>query len=133
MITGYTLLALALAATVTTAVLFLWAASRQRLAGLQVAGEHSGAFDQILINARRMAIVSCLFVVASAGYLSYLITTHQFQFTYVAEYSARWSAAPYLFAAFWGGQEGSILLWAFWTSILGALLAFKAGGREAQV
>ena len=62
----------------------------------------------------------------ASAYLVYLIATHQFQVAYVAEYSARRSSSWYLLAAFWGGQEGSILLWGFWNAILGAVLAYKA-------
>ena len=34
-----------------------------------------------------------------------------FSFTYVAEHSSRKLPFPYSVSAFWGGQEGSLLLW----------------------
>src|SRR6266542_2776951 len=37
--------------------------------------------------------------------------TRDFSFTYVAEHSSRKLPFPYSFTAFWGGQEGSLLLW----------------------
>ncbi len=87
----------------------------------------------LLRAARLLVLTGTAAVVAAIGYLVFLIATHQFQVAYVAEYSAKRAASKYLFAAFWGGQEGSILLWIFWTSLLGALLAWRAGGREARV
>lgn len=119
MILGYALLALALAATVGACVCFTLSRREGRAA--------------LLSLARRMVVLGAVSVVAASGYLVYLIATHQFQVAYVAEYSAKRSASKYLFAAFWGGQEGSILLWAFWTAILGTVLAFRAGGRENRV
>jgi cytochrome c-type biogenesis protein CcmF len=119
MILGYVLLALALILTVGANVLYT-VARRPERAGLEV-------------WARRCVLGATGAVLASSVYLQYLIATHQFQVAYVAEYSAKRSAAWYLFAAFWGGQEGSILLWAFWGAILGAVLAFKNAGRARQV
>jgi cytochrome c-type biogenesis protein CcmF len=120
MILGYTLLWLALALTVAANVLFTLARRR-------------GWEEKFLTLARGTVVGSAAAVVGAAGYLAYLIATHQFQVAYVAEYSAKRSAAAYLFAAFWGGQEGSILLWAFWTAVIGVVLAFKAGGRASRV
>src|ERR687888_142664 len=37
--------------------------------------------------------------------------TRDFSFTYVAAHSSRKLPFPYSFTAFWGGQEGSLLLW----------------------
>jgi cytochrome c-type biogenesis protein CcmF len=118
---GYSLLGIALAATIAAAVLFTL--SRRR----------SDGGGPLVRAARWSVLVATAGIVAASGYLIFLFATHQFQVAYVAEFSAKRSAAKYLFAAFWGGQEGSILLWAFWTSLLGALLAFRAGGRESQV
>ena len=117
MVLGYILISVALIATLAAAALFL---SSRRAPGRAVA-------------ARRVCTFAALCVVAASIYLDYLIATHQFQVAYVAEYSARRSSAQYLFAAFWGGQEGSILLWTMWTAVLGAVLAYKAGGKESKV
>jgi cytochrome c-type biogenesis protein CcmF len=39
------------------------------------------------------------------------LRARDFSFTYVAEHSSRKLPFPYSFSAFWGGQEGSLLLW----------------------
>lgn len=141
MMLGYLLVSLALIVTIITALLFVWSEwqvrrhePRRRRSAIAVAPEQQrvGAHAVLLI-ARLLAVVSCLLVVAASGYLVFLIATHHFEVAYVADYSARHSDQRYLLAAFWGGQEGSILLWAFWTSVLGALLAFKADGKEARL
>ena len=44
-----------------------------------------------------------------------------FSFTYVAEHSSRKLPFPYSVSAFWGGQEGSLLLWLLVLTGLGSL------------
>ncbi|HEY3331672.1 MAG TPA: cytochrome c biogenesis protein CcsA [Capsulimonadaceae bacterium] len=120
MIPGTVFLSLALISTLVAAVLF-------------ALGQRSPLTSRLLAAARLTAVAAAVLVACASGYLIYLIATHQFQYIYVAEFSSRSAQARYLLAAFWGGQEGSILLWLFWTSVLGAVLAFKAGGRESRV
>ena len=45
-----------------------------------------------------------------------------FSFTYVAEHSSRKLPFPYSVSAFWGGQEGSLLLWLLVLTGLGSLV-----------
>jgi len=52
-----------------------------------------------------------LFVLISSGALIYLIMTHQFQYYYVWNYTSLDLETKYLFSAFYGGQEGSFMLW----------------------
>lgn len=61
-------------------------------------------------------------LVTLAGWLLYLFSTHQYQYAYVANYSSRSMPAKYVFAAFWGGQEGTFLLWALFSTMFGLLL-----------
>jgi cytochrome c-type biogenesis protein CcmF len=49
-------------------------------------------------------------VVAAIVLLAALLR-HDFSFTYVAEHTSRRLPTPYTISAFWGGQEGSLLLW----------------------
>src|SRR5215213_1757541 len=39
------------------------------------------------------------------------LVRHDFSFVYVAEHTSRQLPAGYTISAFWGGQEGSLLLW----------------------
>lgn len=116
MITGYTFLSIALVLTVAANVLFVLSRRTEK---------------ETLFRVARLAVLGATGgVVLSALYLMQLIATHQFQVAYVAEYSAKRAAPGYLLAAFWGGQEGSLLLWGFWTAILGTILAWRSGSRE---
>ena len=72
-----------------------------------------------------------LSVFAAAGTLGTLLVTHRFDVQYVYQHSARAMAPLYWFPSFWAGQEGSFLLWAFWTSVLGLVLAATSGERRA--
>jgi cytochrome c-type biogenesis protein CcmF len=49
--------------------------------------------------------------------LAYAFVSHDFRVTYVARYSDRSMSTPYLIAALWGGQDGSLLWWLFLTSL----------------
>jgi cytochrome c-type biogenesis protein CcmF len=49
--------------------------------------------------------------------LAYAFVSHDFRLSYVARYSDRAMTTPYLFAALWGGQDGSLLWWLFLTSV----------------
>ncbi len=65
--------------------------------------------------------------------LFYLIKTHQYQYNYVWEHSSDELQPKYIIACFWGGSEGSFLLWTFWQMILGCVLIFTAKKWEAPV
>jgi cytochrome c-type biogenesis protein CcmF len=118
---GYGLLTAALIFTVVANVLF----PLSRRGGAEA--------EKWLKWARLSTVGAAGMVIGASLYLIYLIANHHFEVSYVAEYSAKRSAAYYLFAAFWGGQEGSLLLWAFWGSVLGAVLAFRAGKETNRV
>ena len=60
-----------------------------------------------------------LSVLAASVALIYLIMTHQFQYYYVWNYTSLDLEMKYLFSAFYGGQEGSFLLWIFFAFLVG--------------
>jgi len=60
-----------------------------------------------------------LFLLISSGVLVYLIMTHQFQYYYVWNYTSLDLETKYLFSAFYGGQEGSFMLWILISCIVG--------------
>lgn len=61
-------------------------------------------------------------VLVSAAMLLYFILTHQFQYTYVWNYSSTDLPLPLLISTFYAGQEGSFMLWTLFTVILGIFL-----------
>jgi len=75
-----------------------------------------------LADSARNALVACFFstVVASAVLASALLR-HDFSFSYVAAHTNRTLPSIYALTAFWGGQEGSLLLWLLVLTGYGAL------------
>lgn len=62
-----------------------------------------------------------------------LIYGHFYEFNYVWKYSNDSMPARYLISCFWGGQEGSFLLWMFWNVLIGNLLIRNAKKWEGSV
>ncbi len=83
--------------------------------------------------ARAVYALAATCIIFSFGRLMWLVVHHQFQFQYVFDYSSEDLGPPFLYAATWAGQEGSFLLWTFWTAVIGGLVAWKAGRWEARV
>ncbi|NNE70995.1 MAG: cytochrome c biogenesis protein CcsA [Rhodothermales bacterium] len=53
------------------------------------------------------------------GFLFYLSLTHQFEYAYVYEHTARDLGLKYLISANWAGQEGSFMLWIVLNGLVG--------------
>ncbi|TML12050.1 MAG: hypothetical protein E6G31_10425 [Actinobacteria bacterium] len=70
-------------------------------------------------------------VVATIVLLAALLR-HDFSFAYVAEHTSRRLPTPYTISAFWGGQEGSLLLWLLVLCgySVAAVLTARRAGRE---
>ena len=60
-----------------------------------------------------------LLMLAASAILMYLIITHQFNYYYVYSNTSRDLQFKYLISAFWGGQEGSFMLWTLWLILVG--------------
>ena len=77
-----------------------------------------------------------IFVIAASTFLWYAILTHQYQYHYVFSYSNNSLSTGLLISSFWGGQEGSFMLWLLLTSIIGIILqsySSKRGDLEPRV
>jgi cytochrome c-type biogenesis protein CcmF len=78
-----------------------------------VVGSYAAATGKrrLALSARN-AIVACLgaALVAAAVLLAALVRS-DFSFVYVADHTSLELPTPYRLSAFWGGQEGSLLLW----------------------
>ena len=80
---------------------------------------------------RRMSFgVGCVSVVVAFGVLLTLFITKQYQFKYVAEHSEAINPLIYKISALWTGQQGSFLLWAFWSAICAGLTFRRAQSLE---
>jgi len=75
-----------------------------------------------VLVARRSFLVVVGAVLAAAALLKIFILDHHFEYAYVWGYSSK-DLPPYLLVtAFWAGQEGSFLFWAFCAVIIGLVL-----------
>jgi len=84
-----------------------------------------------LINLARWAFyISSGFILIQTVMLMWGILTHQFQWQYVFSYSSRDMSVFYLITTFWGGQEGTFLLWMLLGSIYGVILIRKNERNE---
>jgi cytochrome c-type biogenesis protein CcmF len=85
--------------------------------GLSVYACVAGAFAafkgrrRLSLSARNALIAAFAAAAVAAVILFSAFVRHDFSFAYVAEHSARRLPTLYTLSAFWGGQEGSLLLW----------------------
>ncbi|MBF8247926.1 MAG: nqrC, partial [Bacteroidetes bacterium] len=77
---------------------------------------------QDMMFARFSFHATVLALMAAGVIMLYLILTHQFQYTYVWNYSSTDLSLPLLISTFYAGQEGSFMLWALYTAIIGVFL-----------
>ena len=75
-----------------------------------------------LAGSARNALLACFAsTLIAAGVLASALVRHDFSFAYVAEHTNRTLSPIYSLSAFWGGQEGSLLLWLLVLTGYGAL------------
>lgn len=88
------------------------------------AWQKMGRWSFILHGIAVFVIVTILF---------YLMASKKYVFKYVYDHASNDLPFRYLFAAFWEGQEGSTLLWAFWHVVLGLVALRTVKKWEAPV
>ncbi len=67
------------------------------------------------------------------GILYYICGNHFYEYLYAYKHSSLELEPKFLLACIWEGQEGSFLLWSMWHAVLGSVVIFTAGKREALV
>ncbi len=88
-----------------------------------------------LIYLARAAYVACAgSVFASMGTLGWIVYHREYQYNYAVQHTSNelynhW----FRFAATWSGQEGSFLLWATWSAVLGLILVAVSKDFEKLV
>ena len=87
--------------------------------------------DRFLRIGNWMFILKGVFMMVASGMLIQLIMSHQFQYYYVFNYTSLDLQTKYLFSAFYGGQEGSFMLWILfsWMAGLGLMKWTRAPYR----
>lgn len=86
-----------------------------------------------LLTAAKAALgLIALLLTVSATVLAVLLVASDFSVDYVARYTERALPLGYKIAAFWAGQEGSLLLWAWLLSVMSVIALLAAGGKASD-
>ncbi len=87
----------------------------------------------LVVSALRSTLVVTGFLLLAAAALIVSFLTHDFGVSYVAQHSS--STMPWYFitAAFYGGQEGSLLYWGLMLSIFSAIFVFSSRRAPAAL
>ncbi|MEE9118337.1 MAG: cytochrome c biogenesis protein CcsA, partial [Calditrichia bacterium] len=94
---------------------------------------HKNNQSNFLFLSRVAFYFASILIFSSAAVLMWGIHTHQFEWQYVFNYSSKDMSIFYLTSSFWGGQEGTFLLWLLLGSIYGAFIISKKLNDEALV
>ena len=84
-------------------------------------------------SAERAALVVWGLVTLAAGILVHAMVTGDFRLVYVAQYSNLAMPWYYKFAAWWGGQAGSLLLWNFILASYAAVVLLLNRNKHRQI
>ncbi len=84
---------------------------------------------RLLPAARFGTYATCALFALATFLLVYAFQINDFRIRYVAHYSDRSMSWPYLLAALWGGQDGSLLAWTFALSVCIAVCTASLSGR----
>jgi cytochrome c-type biogenesis protein CcmF len=93
---------------------------------------HRTHTTQYLSLARLAYSTAVALVLSFCALMIYFILTHQFQYTYVWNYSSTDLPTPLLISTFYAGQEGSFSLWALFTAIIGVFLLSYTSKRNYE-
>jgi cytochrome c-type biogenesis protein CcmF len=66
---------------------------------------------RLAVSAQNALIAAFCSTLVAAAVLAVALVRHDFALTYVADHTSRSLPTVYALSAFWGGQEGSLLLW----------------------
>ena len=89
------------------------------------AGGALGREDLVTSGRRGLYATTALIVLASLGLWTALLT-HDFSLKYVASNTSANMPKVYVFAAFWGGQAGSMLFWTLILALFAAVAIWSA-------
>jgi cytochrome c-type biogenesis protein CcmF len=97
------------------------------LAVFAIAASLTGKYTQrpfLVISAERAVYAIWALLTTASALLVYSLITGDFRLAYVAAHSNKEMPAVYKFTAWWGGQEGSLLLWSWLLSTYSAIIVF---------
>ncbi|MBI5030331.1 MAG: heme lyase CcmF/NrfE family subunit [Chloroflexi bacterium] len=80
---------------------------------------------EFFASARNAIFAVAALTTIAVGVLEWALITHQFRFEYVALQTSRVQPLLYNISALWGGQEGSLLFWAWLLAVFSALVLIQ--------
>ncbi len=116
---GYVALLLSLFLSIYAAGAAFFAARRNRLA--------------LFASARNALLAVAALTTLAVGILEWALITHQFRFEYVALETSRAQPILYNVSALWGGQEGSLLFWAWLLAIFSAVVLVQNQDKNQEL
>jgi cytochrome c-type biogenesis protein CcmF len=84
----------------------------------------------LTLSGERAVLAVWLLISTAAGILIYSLMTGDMRMAYVASHTNRAMGPYYKFAAWWGGQEGSLLFWSWILSTYGAVVVLTGRGKH---
>src|SRR5579871_3187663 len=78
----------------------------------------------LVVSAERAVYSIWVLLTIASGILIYSLEKGDFHLGYVAAHTDQSMSAIYKFTAWWGGQEGSLLLWAWILATYSAIVVF---------
>jgi cytochrome c-type biogenesis protein CcmF len=84
----------------------------------------------LTVSGERAVYSVWVLITLASGILVHALMTGDFRFSYVAEHSNRTMPMLYKFAAWWGGQEGSLLFWSWLLSTYCMVVVFTNRRRH---
>jgi cytochrome c-type biogenesis protein CcmF len=78
----------------------------------------------LIVSGARAVYAVWLLITIGSAILVYSMMTGDFRFAYVAEHSNKAMPTLYKFAAWWGGQEGSLLFWSWLLATYTAVVTY---------
>jgi len=84
-------------------------------------------------SAEHAALAVWALVTIATAALLHALTTHDFNIEYVAHYSSTTLPLPYVIAALWGGQAGSLLFWALILTSMTAVVILQNRDKNREL
>jgi cytochrome c-type biogenesis protein CcmF len=79
----------------------------------------------LILSAERAVYAVWALLTLAASLLVYALISGDFRLSYVAEHSNRTMPTVYKFTAWWGGQEGSLLMWSWLLATYSCVVVFQ--------
>src|SRR5579872_676218 len=87
----------------------------------------------LIVSGERAVYATWVLMTLASSVLVYSLMTGDFRFAYVAAHSNRAMPTLYKFAAWWGGQEGSLLFWSWLLSTYAAVVVFTNQRKHRDI